>query len=50
MGYLYILERGLVGDYIDGVDEFEAMIQLWEFLNGGQIEEGYFAMLIYHTL
>lgn len=40
MWYLYILEGGLMRDYIDGVDEFEAMIDLGEFLNGGQIEEG----------
>jgi hypothetical protein len=27
-------------DYIDGVDEFEAVIDLGEFLYGRQIEEG----------
>lgn len=37
---LYILEGGVVGNDIDGVDEFEAVIDLGEFLERGQIEEG----------
>ena len=47
VGYIEIIEGGLVGDHVDGVDHFEALVVLGELIEGGKIEHGNLGVFIH---
>ena len=47
VGYIEVIEWGLVGDHIDGVDHFEALIVLGELIKWGKIEHGNLGVFIH---
>lgn len=44
---LDVLEGGMVGDDVDGVDEFECVVDFWQFFEGGEIEARKFGVFVH---
>lgn len=47
---VHIFEGGVLGEGVDGVDEFETVIEVGQLVEGGQVEEGVLAELLVHPV